>query len=90
MVVPDLGGRKCDFWDLWQERGPEAVQRAIAGAKAPPEGEAKHVNGDAPGGTATDSTEIIALVIARSFIDVHAINFVAWPATPVLIYLSGA
>ena len=65
VAVPDLGGRKCDFWDLWQERGPEAVQRAIAGAKAPPEGEAKHVNGDAPGGTATDSTEIIALEIGE-------------------------
>jgi phage/plasmid primase-like uncharacterized protein len=35
VAVPDLGGRKCDFWDLWHERGVEAVQRAIASAKAP-------------------------------------------------------
>lgn len=35
VAVPDLGGRKCDFWDLWQELGDEAVRRAIAGAEAP-------------------------------------------------------
>jgi putative DNA primase/helicase len=28
VAVPVLGGRKCDFWDLWHERGAEAVQSA--------------------------------------------------------------
>ena len=32
---PSWSGRKCDFWDLWHERGAEAVQSAIASAKAP-------------------------------------------------------
>ena len=31
VAVPDLGGRECDFWDLWHERGAEAVRRAMAG-----------------------------------------------------------
>jgi phage/plasmid primase-like uncharacterized protein len=35
VAVPELDGRKCDFWDLWHERGVEAVREAIAGAKAP-------------------------------------------------------
>ena len=29
VVVPEIDGRKCDVWDLWAERGIEAVQRAI-------------------------------------------------------------
>jgi len=47
VAVPELGGRKCDFWDLWHERGAEAVQRAIAGA--PAAGKAKAGNSAAPG-----------------------------------------
>lgn len=34
MVIPELEGRACDFWDLWHERGAEAVAQAIANAKA--------------------------------------------------------
>jgi putative DNA primase/helicase len=30
VAVPELDGRKCDFWDVWRERGPEAVRVAIA------------------------------------------------------------
>lgn len=29
VAVPELDGRKCDFWDLWNERGENAVQNAI-------------------------------------------------------------
>ena len=48
VAIPE--GRKCDFWDLWHERGVEAVQRAIAGAKAPGGGEYGPAPGTAPGG----------------------------------------
>jgi putative DNA primase/helicase len=34
VAVPDLGGRECDFWDLWHERGVEAVRAAIADTRA--------------------------------------------------------
>jgi hypothetical protein len=34
VAVPDLGGRKCDFWDLWHERGVEAVRAAISDTRA--------------------------------------------------------
>jgi putative DNA primase/helicase len=34
VAMPDLGGRKCDFWDLWHERGGEAVRAAIADTRA--------------------------------------------------------
>lgn len=29
VAIADLEGRECDFWDVWSERGPEAVKRAI-------------------------------------------------------------
>lgn len=29
VATPEMDGRKCDFWDLWHERGPEAVQASI-------------------------------------------------------------
>ncbi len=29
LAVPDLDGRPCDFWDVWNERGPDAVASAI-------------------------------------------------------------
>lgn len=35
VAVPELDGRKCDFWDLWKELGPDAVRDALAQAKPP-------------------------------------------------------
>lgn len=35
VVIPELDGRACDWWDVWSERGSEAVSRAIADASAP-------------------------------------------------------
>jgi putative DNA primase/helicase len=29
-AVPELDGRKCDFWDVWHERGAGAVRDALA------------------------------------------------------------
>lgn len=29
-AVPELDGKKCDFWDLWHERGADAVLDALA------------------------------------------------------------
>lgn len=50
VAVPELDGRKCDFWDVWHERGPEAVARAIASATAPVRGEHHPGSYDAPAG----------------------------------------
>ena len=36
VVIPELDGRKCDLWDVWNELGVEAVERAIANAKRRP------------------------------------------------------
>lgn len=33
VAVPEMKGRKCDFWDLWNESGAEAVRLAIESAK---------------------------------------------------------
>lgn len=30
VAVPQLGGQKCDFWDVWHERGAGAVRDALA------------------------------------------------------------
>jgi putative DNA primase/helicase len=30
VAVPELGGQKCDFWDVWQQRGADAVRDALA------------------------------------------------------------
>lgn len=30
VAVPELDGQKCDFWDLWHERGADAVRDALA------------------------------------------------------------
>lgn len=29
VAVPELDGRKCDFWDLWQQRGVDVVRDAL-------------------------------------------------------------
>jgi len=40
VAIPELAGNACDFWDLWHERGPEAVREAIDKALTDPEPEA--------------------------------------------------
>jgi putative DNA primase/helicase len=35
VAIPELDGRSCDFWDLWHERGAEAVVAPIVAGKAP-------------------------------------------------------
>ncbi|MDP2201764.1 MAG: DUF3987 domain-containing protein [Methylicorpusculum sp.] len=30
VAVPELNGKKCDFWDVWHERGADAVRDALA------------------------------------------------------------
>jgi phage/plasmid primase-like uncharacterized protein len=50
LALPRLGGRKCDFWDLWDERGVEAVREAIADAKGPGVDGPRPGNGAVPGG----------------------------------------
>jgi putative DNA primase/helicase len=44
VAIPELDGRKCDFWDVWNEQGVEAVAQAVAGAIEPERGE--HQPGD--------------------------------------------
>lgn len=39
VAIPELGGRKCDFWDVWHEQGAEAVAQAVAGAMEPTAGD---------------------------------------------------
>lgn len=29
VAAPELDGQKCDFWDVWQQRGPDAVRDAL-------------------------------------------------------------
>lgn len=29
VAVPELDGQKCDFWDVWQQRGADAVREAL-------------------------------------------------------------
>jgi len=35
IAIPELDGRKCDFWDIWHERGAECVANAVANATSP-------------------------------------------------------
>ena len=35
VAIPELDGRKCDLWNLWDERGAEAVRACIADATEP-------------------------------------------------------
>ena len=35
VAIPELGGKKCDFNDLYQQCGEDAVKCAIANAVAP-------------------------------------------------------
>jgi len=34
VAVPQMG-KACDFWDVWNERGAEAIKQAVANASAP-------------------------------------------------------
>lgn len=43
IAVPELDGRACDFWNVWAERGQDAIQHALANAQAP-------VNSEGSGG----------------------------------------
>jgi len=47
LAVPDLG-RKSDFWDLWNEQGPEAVREAVANARAVQDGQINIEAGPTP------------------------------------------
>ena len=38
VVVPELDGRKCDFWDVWNELGVEAVRTRHSERKRPGKG----------------------------------------------------
>ncbi len=49
VAVPDLDGQKCDFWDVWQQRGADAVRDALKNA-IPPVANAKAANDKARGG----------------------------------------
>ncbi|SEN29785.1 putative DNA primase/helicase [Nitrosospira multiformis] len=33
VAIPELDGRTCDFWDIWSERGKDAVRHAIEAAR---------------------------------------------------------
>lgn len=33
VAVPELGGKKCDFWDVWHQLGEDAVKNALAQAQ---------------------------------------------------------
>ncbi len=47
IAIPEMG-RTCDFWDLWNEQGVEAVRRAIANASAPASSEYQPAQENAP------------------------------------------
>lgn len=50
VVVPELDGRECDLWDVWNEHGIEAVTAAIAGVNGQATNKLKRVtiiDGDA-------------------------------------------
>lgn len=48
MAVPELDGRKCDFWDVWKERGADAVRACLETAQTPAEPHAESSGGDWP------------------------------------------
>lgn len=54
VAIPELDGRKCDFWDVWNERGAEAVASAIANATTLAKGERQTGNENAPAGDSDD------------------------------------
>jgi len=33
IAIPEIKGRKCDFWDVWHECGPDAVRKTLAQAQ---------------------------------------------------------
>lgn len=45
VAIPELDGRAGDFWDVWAERGQDAIQHALANAQAP--GKVETSTGDA-------------------------------------------
>ncbi len=52
VACPGLG-RKADFWDVWHEQGPQAVQRARASATAPARAEPRPEPDNTPEGPRT-------------------------------------
>lgn len=72
VVIPELDGRKCDLWDVWNEHGIEAVRRSIANANAPTGGEP---HPDATNAPKDDSTfkEVIESAIEKLAGDIGAV-----------------
>jgi putative DNA primase/helicase len=50
VAVPDLGGQSCDFWDLWNQCGADAVNDALANARRPEPATPSDPTGDQGGG----------------------------------------
>lgn len=56
VAVPDLG-RKADFWDVWRERGPDAIREALANARRPEPATPSDPPGDTDNGGAWPEPE---------------------------------
>ena len=67
VVIPELDGRECDLWDVWNEHGIDAVERAIANAQAPVVGEHQPgtENATAGAGEGSDWPEPEPLIVQR-------------------------
>src|SRR5262249_18316772 len=61
VAIPELDGRSCDFWDLWHERGAEAIAAAIANGKAPTDDSQSAAEVDGP-----EATDPIQATISES------------------------
>jgi putative DNA primase/helicase len=49
LAVPDLGGRKCDLWDVWKEQGADMARSCIEAATTIGDGPAAASSGDRAG-----------------------------------------
>lgn len=50
VTIPELDGRACDWWDVWEERGAEAVAAALRAALAADEAIHQHDAANPPAG----------------------------------------
>ncbi len=65
VAVPELDGRKCDFWDVWSERGAEAVRAAITNAKPPEASSAQPAKPNAPVGDSSGPSSLDPLPLPK-------------------------
>jgi phage/plasmid primase-like uncharacterized protein len=65
VAIPELNGEKCDFWDLWDKQGKEAVVKAVNEALNKLEIDTSNVAENIEGKDKNQASELVKFVLKQ-------------------------